>query len=224
MKSLRELAMAKIVTPPSTRGSMPYVYIKPRFFPEEIRQRIENGEFTHESLYNHVHAYRVPINGAIQEDVAFLGDESLKGCPIGGVGKEVFTVSITDFCPGTNQATMRVDSQVDMAFWLHVTIPIETLNRALQALPSKMPWPLPVAGRVSSYLNYSCQHWSHVHVKFNPLQGQGLTASLCMMDDQSFEIQVRAAHSPNFGLSARYKVSHFEVLCSYIHPDSGPFE
>jgi hypothetical protein len=140
---------------------------------------------------------------------------------INAVGSILFITTIS-YCNEMNAATFSVNSEVDMAFWLRLTVPVDLLNTILSESPTgKRSWRIRAEGRVPAHYDGSFRITSVVHTKWNLTRGRGIAASIRRGDEaDSFEIEVRAGHAPKFACFIKFNANQFQTACSLKHPDS----
>lgn len=213
---------------PLSEGTLPYVYVAPLFLDPSTRKLVEEGKWDAPELCdrNARSNFRYGRD-SLRKEIAHGDDTEFPGMSISAVGKRPFVVRCRNYDPETNELYIRVDSDLDMAFWLEVSLSIAKVEEALAALPGHLTHcKMPCEGRVNGPIETS--FWTYCSYTLNPGVGRGRSLTATLHTDREHPgrvtLEVRAAHCPEFGFFIAFTPNTLSMACSMLHPDTDPVQ
>lgn len=211
---------------PDPDGSLPFVYVKPSRLPKEASQEILKGNWLAPAVQES-NARKTLLYGPdhnLDRGMAINGEATFPGLPLNAISKRVFTVAY-DYEPDARILILRVDSEVDLTFWLQLEIPIDRVEQALSSprTPQTRRYDLEVQGRVGEYIAERTLLYSGYREEYGPPGNRRCFQASLRRDDEDPNLallEVVAPHCPDFGLLFHFTAERLANLCAWYHPES----
>jgi len=212
---------------PLHEGALPYVYVKPLFLSPRTRKLVEEGKWDAPELDHHNARSIMQYGSKVLASAEALENATkFPGMPVSAIGKRPFVVRCSNYDPESNELCIRVDSDLDMAFWLELRLPIAVVEEAFATLPRPTRREVPCQGRVNGFIEIF--FWRYSSYRLNPGVGRNksVTATLHATREKPscVTVEVRAAHCPKFGLFVDFTPNSLSMACSMMHPGTDPVQ